>query len=233
MKIILGRPIQFFFLLTLLSCFLQVSIFNYVPMGLLAFTVSIAFVTNSIKVKTSGELFVWIVLFNIPLLMVPLIGLSVAFILNINDYNEISYLGRILNLLFLTAFIFALYNVSSMGEQFYKPIKFYWYGTALLALTGIWQLLSFYNLLLFPFETRTNLHSVSGLEAIAGRLTGIAGEPSYFVAFIVDFLILSFLFLYHKKKFFIFFVLISACCLYFAYSPAGYIILLLSLTGPF
>ncbi|MCI5179905.1 MAG: hypothetical protein D3911_11420 [Candidatus Electrothrix sp. AW3_4] len=250
MKIILNRPIQFLFLSALLACFLQVSLYeiqinfffpvnlllNKIPIIFLFLSVSIAFVTNNIKVSLSSEFFVWLLLLNISLFIIPLLGLSLSIALNITDvsfdYNQIDYSGRILNLFFLTAFIFALHNIFFREEQYHIPIKFYWYGTTLLALTGIWQLLSFYSILPFPFETRSYVHTVK-VETIAGRLTGMAAEPSYFVAFIADFMGLSFFILRSRKNILYLYLFISIICLYYAFSPSGYIILICSVTCPF
>ncbi|HLV69834.1 MAG TPA: hypothetical protein VKY34_03945 [Xanthomarina sp.] len=140
------------------------------------------------------------------------------------DYNQLNVFGRVANLSFLLFFILLLHTYIK-DKGFHTPFRWYWLGAGLLMLTALWQFADvFLNVVDFPFETRAHLHSTGGREyGFYNRLTGIAREPSYFVMFAIDFIVLSVLFSYGVRKLIV--VGLGLFLIILSLSPSGYITL--------
>lgn len=138
------------------------------------------------------------------------------------DYNQLNVFGRVANLSFLLFFILLLHSYIK-DKGLHAPFRWYWLGAGLLMLTALWQFADiFLGVVDFPFETRAHLHSTGGREyGFSNRLTGIASEPSYFVMFVIDFIILSVLFSYGVRKLIV--VGVGLFLMILSLSPSGYI----------
>lgn len=156
---------------------------------------------------------------------------------SIYSFKEIDMYGRFFNLILYSILSWFIVSLSFYNQNFFNPRKiafFYAFGCFLLILTGYWQALSLYlGVGSFPFETRSHAHSAVGSDyVIEGRLTGIASEPSFFVPFVLDFMILS-LIIFQKNLFKFIFFCIAAFVLFLSFSPSGYVSAIGSLVFPF
>lgn len=115
------------------------------------------------------------------------------------------YVTRIINLFInLSIFVFLVGYAYCMPIKFGERILRFYYALLFISVIGgLWQFFSFSWGIPFPeLAVKSNFHGV-GEEAkfqFGSRLTSFFAEPSYFVAFVIDFLILSF-FLIKKWKF--------------------------------
>ncbi|WP_161595259.1 O-antigen ligase family protein [Acinetobacter haemolyticus] len=141
------------------------------------------------------------------------------------NFFDISMYGRIFNVVLFSVLSWVI--VSLCNYRGYLKVRdvviFYSIGCAILILTGYWQSLSLYwGIGSFPFETRSWVHGFNkGDYDIEARLTGIAAEPSYFVPFVLDFLILS-LIAFKSKSIKITAFIFGACVMILSFSPSGY-----------
>lgn len=145
---------------------------------------------------------------------------------SIYSFKEIDMYGRFFNIILYSILSWFIVSLSFYNKHFFNPKKiaiFYAVGCFLLILTGYWQALSLYlGIGSFPFETRSMVHGVGKSDyEIEGRLTGIASEPSYFVPFVLDFMILS-LIIFTKNFLKLIFFCIAAFVLLLSFSPSGY-----------
>jgi hypothetical protein len=145
------------------------------------------------------------------------------------DYSEVQVFGRIINIVFLF-FVFLLIHSfhRETGEKiqdYFLVIRSYQFGIFIIMLIGIWQLISFYSSIPFPFETRSHLHSVYGNSySFSQRLTSVAREPSFFVMLAIDFIGLSILFYSGLKRAVMIFL--GLVMVIFSLSPSGFITLI-------
>lgn len=156
------------------------------------------------------------------------LGFIVVYVLDESIYalKEISMYGRILNIALFSLLSWFIVSLSFYDQYNFSPKKIAFYyavGCFFLILTGYWQAISLYlGIGTFPFETRSVVHGVGKNDYdIQGRLTGLAAEPSYFVPFVLDFMILSLLVFKKNIIKFIFFS-IAAFVLILSFSPSGY-----------
>lgn len=140
-------------------------------------------------------------------------------------------IGRYFNLLSLLSFyllVIAYFNkCDSYQSKFVFLKRFIWpYYIALMIVMafGFLQLASFFGpSILFPFETRGNIHGVQDAATFSGitRLTSIAREPSFFAPLVIDAILISlFMISYNKFK------LVASCCsvlLVLSFSGGGYL----------
>ena len=149
------------------------------------------------------------------------------------DYNQLSIYGRVFNLTFwLLAIVLIHYHVTKHGLS--NLIYWLWWGGLIFIGFGIWHAASIYGLIgSFPFETRSHLHSTGNVTIIAGeRVTGVAREPSFFVPFVVDFMILTLLLVCSRiKKLAL--LLLSLLLIVASLSPSGFMILSGAFLGGF
>lgn len=140
-------------------------------------------------------------------------------------FLDVQLYGRLLNIILFSTL--SLTIVSLCGYKNYFTVRqillFYSIGCALLILTGYWQALSLYfGIGTFPFETRSWVHGFNKNDYdIEARLTGIAAEPSYFVPFVLDFIILS-LIVFKSRFFKISAFIFGAVVMVLSFSPSGY-----------
>lgn len=178
----------------------------------------------------------YVLFYNSPFLVSMLISLPISYLYGDKAmrYEDINIVGRIVNLVIFsyTIIIIATFiSVKQVDKRF--VFKYYWLGCFVLLLTGIWQLEAYYlNIIPFPFETRSHVHSGGELaQSLSFRLTGLAQEPSYFVTYVIDFIFISY-FLF-KKKYKIIFVLLGLLILFLTFSPSGYILFVMCMTISF
>lgn len=157
------------------------------------------------------------------------LGFLFVYILDssIFPFKEINMYGRFLNVTLFSILSWFIVCLSFYDKSFFSPQKiafFYSIGCFLLILTGYWQALSLYlGVGSFPFETRSMVHGIGKSDyEIEGRITGIAAEPSFFVPFVLDFMIISLIIFKKNITKFIFFS-IAAFILFLSFSPSGYI----------
>lgn len=135
------------------------------------------------------------------------------------------YVTRMINLLVnLSIFVFLTGYAYSAPFKFGERIlRFYYVLLFISVIGGLWQFFSFFWGIPFPeLAVKSNFHGV-GEEAkfqFGSRLTSFFAEPSYFVAFVIDFLILSF-FLIKKWKFLGPVIIIGIFVLIASYSISG------------
>jgi len=166
--------------------------------------------------------------YYLALIFSTFLGFVIVYILDDSVYalKEINMYGRIANIsLFslLSWFIVSLCVYDKYNFSAKKVAFFYGAGCFLLILTGYWQAISLYlGIGTFPFETRSMVHGVGKADYdIQGRLTGVAAEPSYFVPFVLDFMILS-LVIFKKNITKLVFFSIATFVLFLSFSPSGY-----------
>lgn len=152
------------------------------------------------------------------------------------EFNKIAFLdinlyGRAFNISLFS--MLSLIIVSLCNYEKYITVRrvalFYCLGCAVLILTGYWQALSLYwGIGTFPFETRSWVHGFNKNDYdIEARLTGLAAEPSYFVPFVLDFIILS-LIVFKQKTFKFFAFAFGVVAMLLSFSPSGYASTLIS-----
>lgn len=158
---------------------------------------------------------------------------SIAFgfvFLYVYDFEKIAFIdinlyGRIFNIVLFSLLSWIIVSLCAYKKYLNvkKVIFFYSIGCGLLVVTGYWQSLSLYlGIGSFPFETRSWVHGFNKSEYdIEARLTGIAAEPSYFVPFVLDFMILSLL-AFKKRSFSILAFIFGAFIMVLSFSPSGY-----------
>ncbi|EIB7036708.1 O-antigen ligase family protein [Acinetobacter baumannii] len=140
-------------------------------------------------------------------------------------FFDIELYGRIFNVILFS--ILSLSIVSLCDYKNYLTVRLvllcYCVGCALLILTGYWQALSLYlGIGTFPFETRNWVHGFNKTDYdIEARLTGIAAEPSYFVPFVLDFIILS-LIVFKSRSLKIIAFTFGIFAMMLSFSPSGY-----------
>ncbi len=156
-------------------------------------------------------------------------GFLAVYILDstIFSFKDINMYGRILNVILFSFLSWFIISLCAYDDKYFYPKKiaiFYAVGCFLLILTGYWQALSIYlGIGSFPFETRSMVHGVGKSDYdIQGRLTGIASEPSFFVPFVLDFMILSLIIFKTNINKFLFFCF-GALVLLLSFSPSGYV----------
>lgn len=174
------------------------------------------------------QLFYFLSFFILPFL-IGLIGYLPAFFFESDrfDYSQLNFWGRLLNLLTFYFIILSVYKITKNGNL-YLVFKWYQIGIFVLLLTALWHAVSLYtDMIEWPFDTRSNLHSTYGATySLAKRVTGIAREPSFLVMYIVDFVALSFLFFHGFKRNFL--ILFACLLMVLSLSPSGYLVLGLS-----
>lgn len=158
-----------------------------------------------------------------------LFGFLVVYVLDstIFSFKDVNMYGRILNVILFSFLAWFIVSLCAYDDKHFYPKKmaaFYAVGCFLLILTGYWQALSIYlGIGSFPFETRSMVHGVGKSDYdIQGRLTGIASEPSFFVPFVLDFMILS-LIIFKKNINKLIFFCFGALVLLLSFSPSGYV----------
>ena len=163
---------------------------------------------------------------------VPLFLSIIVSFFNINLLSEnrdyINYffkdsLGRKINILvFFLIFIGINSTIKNSNKYILKKIlKSYILGvTIFISIVGLWQVLNkYFNIpMLFELNSRAHIHSAGTVaNFLKIRLTGLANEPSYAAPYLIDVIILSYLFGYRKLLAFNLFILLLT------YSGGGYI----------
>lgn len=147
------------------------------------------------------------------------------------DYSDLSMVGRLVNASIFFTTILLIHRVFDNNIDL-SIFKWYWIGCLIFLFFALWHAVAIYTTLLnFPFETRSHIHSAGGVNLLATqRVTGIAQEPSYFVPFVVDFIILTLLLVSSIfKRFFL--ISFAVVLLFLSLSPSGFMILFGSLSG--
>lgn len=213
--------------------FTQVTFFPSYLYYLVVFSLLICLLTFFLKEQfcVNKSIFLYFVFFC-SCFLVGIVSYPVnSIISNKFDYSELVVIGRNINLSLFVIMFVMIYSYSdrlSSGSgsgktEYFRVIKAYQFGLFLVMVLGVWQLLSFYTLIEFPFQTRAHLHSTYGYDySIVKRLTSVAREPSYFVMLAIDFIGLSMLFNTGRKRFFL--VAFGFVLLVFSVSPSGYIV---------
>lgn len=142
------------------------------------------------------------------------------------DYGDLNIAGRLFNLfaLFWAVIFISAYHKRTANNHAdrFLVVRCYQLGVLVVLLIGVWQFVSFYSSIPFPFETRSHLHSTYGYSySFTHRLTSVAREPSFFVMLAVDFVGLSLLFYSGFKR--ILMSLLGFIMIIFSLSPSGYI----------
>lgn len=133
------------------------------------------------------------------------------------NYDELSFGGRLFNILLFSSLIVTIYSVSTDRTIL---LKGYYWGCLVLLLTGLWQVLSAYSSIPFPFDTRAHIHSTYGQDfSFVQRMTGVSQEPSYFVMFAIDLFALSLFFDRGVKQKMV--LCLSILCVLFSIAPSG------------
>lgn len=217
-----------------ITIFMQASIImnNIIyPIMILLVFLSIYYYSKSTIVNKN--LLIFLTFFIFPSLL-GVFSLPISYIFEDGrfNYDELNIFGRLFNIIILVSVIVFVDKYTSSRNKLLF-FKWYKYGLLILIFSGLWHALSIYtNLVSFPFQTGSHLHSTYGQEYnFFGRVTGFANEPSYFVMFVVDFIALSLLFYQKLKKYFMIFIAIVLLLL--SLSPSGYITLFLSFSGAY
>ena len=163
---------------------------------------------------------------------VPLFLSIIVSFFNINLLSEnrdyINYffkdsLGRKINILVFFLIFIGINSTIKNGNKYIlkKILKSYILGvTIFISIVGLWQVLNkYFNIpMLFELNSRAHIHSAGTVaNFLKIRLTGLANEPSYAAPYLIDVIILSYLFRYRKLLVFNLLVLLLT------YSGGGYI----------
>lgn len=166
--------------------------------------------------------------YYLALILSTFLGFIIVYILDDSIYalKEINMYGRMVNISLFSLLSWFVVSLCFYDKYNFSPRRiasFYASGCFLLILTGYWQAISLYlGMGEFPFETRSIVHGVGKTDYdIQGRLTGLAAEPSYFVPFVLDFMILS-LVIFRKNITKLVFFSIATFVLFLSFSPSGY-----------
>lgn len=159
--------------------------------------------------------------------IISLVILPTSFLINSNlNYTELSFYGRLVNVFFFSILIIGIYSTSADKSIL---LKGYYWGCVVLLFTGVWQLVSAYSSIPFPFDTRAHLHSTYGQDfTFTQRMTGIAQEPSYFVMFAIDLFALTLILDKGLKQKIV--LLLSIFCLLLSLAPSGALTFILAIT---
>lgn len=225
--IYIGHLLLFFYLLTsmlMVSIQLELSLIHY-SFALISFV--FFFIWLVVKNNILDKSFLKIIgNYYLALVLSTFLGFVVVYVIDGSIYSlkEVNMYGRIANVLIFS--LLSWFIVSLCLHYKYSPKKiavYYAIGCFLLILTGYWQAISLYlGIGTFPFETRSIVHGVGKQDFdIEGRLTGLAAEPSYFVPFVLDFMILSLL-IFNKNLIKFVFFSIASFILILSFSPSGY-----------
>lgn len=168
------------------------------------------------------------VIFSIMFGFIP----ALVFFDHVYNYYSVSMYGRIFNTLIFSILAWFIYSIC-VNKKFnfflLDLLKGYAFGCFLLILSGYWHALYIYFSIPFPFETRSHLHGAGKNDFdIAGRITGFAAEPSFFVPFVLDFMIIS-LIIFKNKIFRIISFSLGLFIFILSFAPSGY----MSLVGSF
>ena len=181
--------------------------------------------------KVSKSLLCFLLFFLLPSI-ISILSLPISFALENGgiDYSQLSFYGRIANLLILTLvilFVNKYLNKYDVGMFF----RWYGFGVFILMLSALWHALSIYtSFISFPFETRDHLHSTYGnVYTFTNRVTGFAREPSYFVIFPIDFIAITLILFSSWKRGLL--VCFSIILILLSLSPSGFIIFFGALLG--
>lgn len=219
----------FFFLST---SFLSVSFeFSWRLINYFFAIMSFGFVSIFIYNKNilDKSFFVIIKNYYLAVIISTIFGFLIIYIYDSSTYSfkEIDMYGRFFNIILYSILSWFIVSLCIYNKYFFNPKKiasYYAFGCFLLILTGYWQAASLYlGVGYFPFETRSMVHGAGKSDyEIEGRLTGIAAEPSFFVPFVLDFMILSLIIF---KKYFLKLIsfCIAALVLLLSFSPSGYV----------
>ncbi len=148
--------------------------------------------------------------------------------------SDLNWYGRVVNIVLLFSFFMLVTNlitkdddVDGSAKKFQLYLRCYLLGGAVVLLSAIWHALDIHTgLVVFPFETRSLVHSSAGLlDQVSGRVTGIASEPSYLVPFLIDLIAVSLL-LYGASLRSALFVSLSVFMIILSLSPSGYVSLI-------
>ncbi|TQR12718.1 O-antigen ligase family protein [Psychrobacillus soli] len=196
-------------------------------------------ITSSIVIFKKGHLKIdslsksVIVLFFLPIFLSTItIILNIFFIedLDYKSFLETDFVNRLINVLvyFFVTFLLVDYINNENKNKIFKMISLYLFGCIFMLAFGVWQLLHFvFGIPFLELDTRSLLHSVDvSIAQFNFRLTSLANEPSFFAPFIIDSIILSFLFI-KKSLYRILFILFATMVLFFTFSGGGYVNLLL------
>lgn len=192
----------------------------------------ISIVRFFVKRKIVNDFFFKILIFCF---FLPLFLSIIVSFFNVNLLSEnkdyVNYffkdsLGRKINILVFFLIFIGINSIIKNNNKYMlkKILKSYVLGvTIFISIVGLWQVLNKYFNIPIPFElnSRTHIHSAGTVASFLKiRLTGLANEPSYAAPYLIDVIILSYLFRYKKLFIFNLFILLLT------YSGGGYIDLL-------
>lgn len=221
------NPGYLFTSLLLVSVPFSVSIFPVTIVYALALVALLFTLPSYINTPNVDKKLLQFFIFFLTPSIIGMISLLPSLVINPHnlDYNQLDIFGRIFNLTFwLLAIVLIHYHVTKHGLS--NLIYWLWWGGLIFIGFGIWHAASIYGLIgSFPFETRSHLHSTGDVAIIAReRVTGVAREPSFFVPFVVDFMILTLLIVCSRIKRLVLLAL-SLLLIVASLSPSGFMIL--------
>jgi O-antigen ligase len=180
------------------------------------------------NLKNDKYITLFLILFTTSILLSILSALYTATVINSVEY--MNYLKG--SLVSRTAYYFSYILFLYFGYLFLtaniktseKVIKVYPLSIYILIVVAVWQLGYFvYNIPFLDLNTRSYLHSVTGISMFDFRLTSFTDEPSYVGPFLIDMIILSYL-VFKKKWIYVIAVLpLSLFVLLFSFSVSGYL----------
>jgi O-antigen ligase len=174
----------------------------------------------------------FLVLFLISLGFAILSAFYTATVLNSAEY--LSYLkGSMITRLayYLSFFMFVYFGyriLSSEPRDSESIVKIYPLSISLLVAVAYWQLAYFmFNIPFLNLDTRSFVHSVEGVTMFDFRVTSFTNEPSYMGPFLIDLIILAFLFVKRKWVYTLVVLLPTLFILVFTFSVSAYFNLVL------
>lgn len=179
--------------------------------------------------NSDREMKIFILLFILSVLLSFLSAFYTMLTINSTEYTAYLKRSMVTRMLYYGAFFamtyFGYQSLRIIGKKWSMfSLKAYPLSVMLLIAIGLWQLTYFlYGVPFLDIETRSYVHSVSGITFFNFRLTSFADEPSYLGPIIIDMLILGFLVFKRKWIYLLLFAVPAIVVLLFSFSVSAYL----------
>ncbi|MFC7785985.1 MULTISPECIES: O-antigen ligase [unclassified Rossellomorea] len=174
----------------------------------------------------------FLILFLISLALAILSAFYTATVLNSVEYMSYLKSSMITRLAYYLSFFMFVYFgyrlLVNEPKDNASIIKVYPLSILLLVAVAFWQLAYFmFNIPFLNLNTRSFVHSVEGVTLFDFRITSFTNEPSYMGPFLIDLIILAFLFVKRKWVYAVAVLIPTLFILAFTFSVSAYFNLVL------
>ncbi|WP_174728984.1 O-antigen ligase family protein [Mesobacillus harenae] len=172
---------------------------------------------------------IFMLLFTLSILLSFLSAFYTQITINSTEYTAYLKKSMVTRMLYYGAFIamvyFGYHSLSQIGRiKTLRTILAYPLSIFLMVAIGLWQLTYFlFGIPFLDIDTRSYVHSVSGITFFNFRLTSFADEPSYLGPIIIDMLVLGYLAFKRKWIYVLLLAIPSIVVLLFSFSVSAYL----------